>query len=77
MAEEAFARPGEIEPSINRDLRRARLELAEKPTVANFRLWAVWGPVDRVEAAVPLRRLMWRRPRPDFELKRPATLLAL
>lgn len=61
MAEEAFARPGDLEPIIDRHLRRARLELEEKPSFANFRLWAVWGPVDRVEATVPIRRLMWRR----------------
>ncbi len=61
LAEEAFSRPGDLEPIINRHLRRVRLELEEKPSFANYRLWAVWGPVDRIEAAVPIRRITWRR----------------
>lgn len=61
MAEEAFAKPGNLEPIIERHLRRARLQLEEKPSFGNYRLWVVWGPADRAEATVPVRRLIWRR----------------
>ncbi len=61
MAEEALAKPGDLEPIIERHLRRARLELEEKPSFGNYRLWVVWGPADRTDATVPIRRLTWRR----------------
>jgi hypothetical protein len=61
LADEAFSRPGDLEPIIDRHLRRARLELEEKPSFANYRFWAVWGPVDGIEAALPIRRITWRR----------------
>lgn len=61
MAEEVFAKPGDLEPIIDRHLRRAWLQLEEKPSFGNYRLWVVWGPADRTEAIVPMRRLIWRR----------------
>jgi len=61
MAEEVFARPGDREPVISRHLRRARLQLEEKPSFGNHHLWVVWGPADRKDATAPIRRLIWRR----------------
>ncbi len=61
MADEAFSRPEDLEPAIDRHLRRTRLELHEEPSFANYRLWAVWGPADGIEATVPVRRVTWRR----------------
>jgi hypothetical protein len=64
LAEEAFARAGDLEPMIDRHLGRARLQVEEKPSFANYRLWTVWGPKDAkdaIETAVPIRRLIWRR----------------
>jgi len=60
MAEEALAKPGDLEPIIERHLRRARLQLEEKPSFGNYRLWVVWGSAERTDATVPIRRL-WRR----------------
>jgi hypothetical protein len=61
MVEESFARSGDLEPIIDRHLRRARLELEEQPSFANYRLWTVWGPADPTEITVPMRRLTWRK----------------
>ncbi len=61
MAEAAFAKPGDLEPIIERHLRRARLQLEEKPSFGNYRLWVVWGPADGTDTTVPIRRLIWRR----------------
>ena len=61
IAGDVFSRPGDFAPIIDRHQRRARLDLVEKPSFANYRLWAVWGPADRTEAAAPIRRLTWRR----------------
>jgi len=61
MVEEVFARPGDREPAISRHLRRARLQLEEKASFGNYRLGVVWGPADRTDATVPIRRLIWRR----------------
>ena len=64
MVGSALDDPGSLQPEISEAGRRAHLRLWERPSFANHRCWAVWGPASPRQdqrASGLLRRLVWRR----------------